>query len=140
MVITEDYEIDKFFLSKINLQDRRQLHLLSLQITNEYIECLSEYLDLDVRDTHHLAKEMTYHSVCIFLDTAYRINNANPKQVITGNNFKIFSTCLSNEPKGYTGRTRFHIFFHCVFATTSSDWYNISKKLTVFFSAAFLLR
>ena len=88
MLITKDYEIDEFFLSKINLRDKRQLHLLSLQITNEYIECLSEYLDLDVRDTHHLAKEMTYHSVCVFLDTAYRINNTNPRQASTGNNFK----------------------------------------------------
>ncbi len=101
MVITEDYEIDKFFLSKINLQDKRQLHHLSIQITNEYIECLSEYLDLDVRDTHHLAKEMTYHSVCIFLDTAYRINNANPRQVITGNSYRnninnFFTTSVQN--------------------------------------------
>ena len=82
MLIKKDKEVDEFFLSEISRNDRHDLHLLSIQIMIKYIECLSEYLKMDFRDSHHLAKEMTYHSVCMFLDAAYRVNNANPHPVV----------------------------------------------------------
>ena len=79
MTIKTPQEVDAFFLTEIERRDRNEMHLLSIKLLLIYIECLSEYLNINFRDTHHLAKEMAYHSICIYLDTTYRINKANPK-------------------------------------------------------------
>jgi hypothetical protein len=74
MLIKDSQEIDDFFMERVwDFPVREQVHKFTIKLLNIYIESLSNYLELPIRDTHHLSREMGYHAISVFIDTVYRL-------------------------------------------------------------------
>ena len=54
-------------------QDREKLRDLTMDLLEVYGQVLADHLGLTFYDTYHLSKEMGYHAICTFIDTAYRL-------------------------------------------------------------------
>jgi hypothetical protein len=74
MPIKDSLEADAFFMEKVwDRHDRESIQTLSMELLDTYIQCLSSHLKLSFKDTNHLAREMGYHAISVFLDTTYRL-------------------------------------------------------------------
>ena len=75
MLVSDPYEIDKFFMDRVlDFSEREIVHDFTIKLLEVYVKVLSKHLDLTFRDTYHLSREMGYHSVSTFLDTVIRLN------------------------------------------------------------------
>ena len=73
-VIKDPLKADEFFMENVwDMQDREDIQDLSSDLLDAYVQILSDCLKLSFRDMRHLAREMTYHTISAFIDTAYRL-------------------------------------------------------------------
>ncbi|MDB3918045.1 hypothetical protein N9357_06245, partial [bacterium] len=75
-LISDPQMVDSFFMENVwDHQDKERLQDLSLNLLEAYVQVLADQFGLPFQDTYHLAREMGYHAICAFIDTAYRLKH-----------------------------------------------------------------
>lgn len=73
-IITKNTDIDAFFMRDIwTFDDLAAAEDITLILMRIYANILAKYHNLPEKDTYHLSREMTYHSISVFLDTCLRL-------------------------------------------------------------------
>jgi hypothetical protein len=76
MLKTNPQKVDDFFMERVwDFPVREQVHDFSMSLLDIYTQTLSKHLDLPIRDTQHLSREMGYHAISVYLDTVFRLKH-----------------------------------------------------------------